>query len=217
MGSNVFSISRPANFSRRVQLSLKNAGVSPDEMKNFCRFPRVQRMFYLATPLALRMLDRNNALLRDLNAFFGRATLLSNSLLDRIEDLGLKLGYCHDGTGKRLVFYTLRASSKEDDELLAKMRGEMLSKPGIEDAEILFDAFGLKLRTMGIWDYPDLIRLTEVEMSDILSVAKGGTNLVIARLGPKFAMARANDHVALTIQRSNETLKLVEITPAPLK
>lgn len=216
MAGNILSISRQANFNCRVKRCLDNANIPRDSFKNLHRFPLGVRAFHMITPHALQVLDKDLPLLSQINARIMKAQWLNGVPQVRLREKGLTLGYCHDSAERVVLFYTLRGPSQQEAEIIALMRNEFVERPTLEDAGIVYEAFGLKLKTQGVWNYDEVKKLIDADKDRLLFLINCRTMTVVASLGDDFGLGRANDIVHLVIPRSDllKTRSLDRFLPA---
>jgi hypothetical protein len=207
MEAKILSVSRAANFGCRVQRCLDNANVPRDALKNMHRFPHVVRMFHMITPHALQVLDGNVPLLREMNARLSKAEWLNGAPQIRLREMGLTLGYCNDPTSRVLLFYTLRGPSLEEARIIKSMGDEFVERPTLEDAGIVFEAFGIRLEGLGEWDHGQIKELIHIDMDKAIRLVNCRNMTAVAALGDRFSMGRADGVLYIMIPR-NETVVL---------
>ncbi|OGC05673.1 hypothetical protein A2230_03320 [candidate division WOR-1 bacterium RIFOXYA2_FULL_36_21] len=152
---------RRIDLHQRIWTKLDAANVEVKDVKNVLSFPNVLRMFYLITPHALCVLDKDPALLMKLDDNFASTRVLSKELAMAIASKSLDIHTF--GDDENPVFYSLSGTNKPELALLNEMGMDFTQNPTLEDISLCTEVLcGIKVASSEPLSPYQLKRLNQI-------------------------------------------------------
>jgi len=169
-------------FNPRVSALLNKEHITEKSLTNINKFPKVLQRFYLITPHALLVLDREHALFNELDEHFTKSEHLNMGLLKWISSKSLYVNNLYlnsnssnyyvdfQGPEKEPIFMGLHGSSNKEAILLRKMINDFSGHQTFSDFALIFKyCSGAELTTTKKLDDHQFSMLTNIFNSDVLS------------------------------------------------
>jgi hypothetical protein len=190
------------SLNPRLSQYLAKAGINTAELKNVLRYTRVLNMFNLATPAALRVLNREDALLKALGNRFKKSRELTPSLVKALKEKNLIIHAIYNQSGDTLLFYGIHRKSVPETILYNRIKKNFMESPTMKDVRLIFNALDIKFACQGSLANYQAKALIEIlkRTGGSPSGFKGG-RVRISETGGKISTTNEEGVLTITIPR----------------